>query len=280
MAILQKIEQELLENQLDNRFTFDYPTFEEIKNIGRLDTGLYSKKFKKEIFKIKNYKSGFSTIYELGFHLSRGQNLQESNIGKSVYSDIYHNGFYNLILPTNFSNYGIMNKISYLGNKKKLKTLNQGEIIFGAEGTFRSIVICENTENYITNIHGITLYQEDLTLSIFVKCFMDYLAQKEVVNGIKVGGNGGSLAQKYWNIIPFPDFPSEKQQEITKLYHNPIKYPTDQFSLENFLELDNQYNEQAGIYELDKTAKYLKQLLNRAIECVIDDRECMIAFDE
>ncbi|MBE9589133.1 MULTISPECIES: restriction endonuclease subunit S [Moraxella] len=280
LAILQKIEQELLENQLDNRFTFDYPTFEEIKNIGRLDTGLYSKKFKKEIFKIKNYKSGFSTIYELGFHLSRGQNLQESNIGKSVYSDIYHNGFYNLILPTNFSNYGIMNKISYLGNKKKLKTLNQGEIIFGAEGTFRSIVICENTENYITNIHGITLYQEDLTLSIFVKCFMDYLAQKEVVNGIKVGGNGGSLAQKYWNIIPFPDFPSEKQQEITKLYHNPIKYPTDQFSLENFLELDNQYNEQAGIYELDKTAKYLKQLLNRAIECVIDDRECMIAFDE
>lgn len=277
-SILEKIEKELLDNQKDNPFTFNLPTFNEVESVGRLDTGLYSRKFKQETFLIHNYNHGFSTIYELGFTLSRGQNLQESNIGKSIYSDTYRKGFYNLILPTNFSNYGIMNKVSYLGNKKELKTLNQGEIVFGAEATFRSIVICEKTENYITNIHGITLYQKNLTLSIFVKCLMDYLAKKEVIDCVKVGGNGGSLAQKYWDIIPFPNFPELKQQAIAKLYHNPIEYPVSKFTLENFLELDNQYNEQAGIYELDKTAKYLKNLLNQAIESVVDDSEVAIKF--
>lgn len=277
-SILEKIEKELLDNQKDNQFTFNLPTFNEVESVGRLDTGLYSREFKQETFLIHNYNHGFSTIYELGFTLSRGQNLQESNIGKSIYSDTYRKGFYNLILPTNFSNYGIMNKVSYLGNKKELKTLNQGEIVFGAEATFRSIVICEKTENYITNIHGITLYQKNLTLSIFVKCLMDYLAKKEVIDCVKVGGNGGSLAQKYWDIIPFPNFPELKQQEIAKLYHNPIEYPVSKFTLENFLELDNQYNEQAGIYELDKTSKYLKNLLNQAIESVVDDSEVAIKF--
>lgn len=158
----------------------------------------------------------------MGFSLNRGQNLQESNIGKSIYFDAYHKCFYNIILPTNFSDYGTINKVSYLGNKNKLKTLNKGKIIFGAEATFRSIVICKNTENYVANIHGITLYQNYLTLSIFIKCFMDYLANKGV---IEVGRNGGSLAQKYWEIIPFSDFSETKQQEIAKFYHNPIDYP-------------------------------------------------------
>lgn len=277
-TILQKIEQELLDNQLDNEFSFNKPTFNEVKEIGRLDTGLYSKKFKKIDVLIKNYRFGFSTIYRLGFELSRGQNLQESNIGKSIYSNTQHKNFYNLVLPTNFSDYGTINKIDYLGNQKKLKTLNQGEIIFGAEGTFRSVVVCEKNENYITNIHGITLYQKNLTLSIIVKLFMDYLTKQGIIDCIKVGGHGGSLAQKYWDIISFPNFPEEKQQEIAKLYHNPMDYPMEQFTLDNFLSLDNQYNQQAGIYELDKTAKYLKNLINNAIENIINNKVVDIQF--
>ncbi|MDO4226807.1 MULTISPECIES: hypothetical protein [Neisseria] len=278
-AILALIEKELLDNQKDNVFSFKLPTIKEIEAIGRLDIGIYSHQFKEMTFKIQNYQHGFSDIYSLGFSLSRGQNLQESNIGKSIYSDKPNNNFYKLVLPTYFSKYGTFNKIEYLGNSKSLKTLNKGEIIFGAEATFRSVVICEDKDNYITNIHGVTLYNKDLTLSIFVKYFLDYLVSNTIIDCIKVGGNGGSFAQKYWHNIYFPDFPIEKQQQIAKLYHNPTTYDVKSATLDNFLVLDDEFNSQAGIYELDKTAKQLQIILNQAIENIINDKVVNIAFE-
>lgn len=276
--ILELIERELLGNQKDEKFLFSLPTIKELKNIGRLDTGVYSEKFKKEIFKIQNYYNGYSDIYKLKFSLSRGQNLQESNIGKSIYSELFNEKFYKLVLPTNFSKYGTFNKIEYLGNSAELKTLNKGEIIFGSEATFRSIVVCEEKDRYITNIHGVTLYNNNLTLSIFIKCFLDYLVAKYVIDYVKVGGNGGSFAQRYWHIIPFPNFPDEKQQEIASLYHNPIEYDICNATISNFLELDNEFNQKAGIYELDKTAKHLQAMLDQVIENIINDKKVEIAF--
>jgi type I restriction enzyme S subunit len=277
--ILHQIESELFNNQKPNQFKFELPKINELEEIGRLDTGLYTCTFKKYVFLIKNYLYGSSNIHDLKFKLNRGQNLQKSNIGKSIYTETHYNLFYNLALPTNLSEYGTIDKIIFLGNPNKLKTLKLGEIIFGAEGTFRSIVVCNERDNYITNIHGITLYNSNLTLSIFVKCFLDYLKQKGVIDCVKVGGHGGSFAQKYWDRIPFPKFEKNKQEEIALLYHNPKSvYKSDTFTLENFLEKDKEFNEKAGIYELDKTAKHLKGLLDKAIDDIANDREVNIAF--
>ena len=278
-TILTLIEKELLDNQGDIVFSYSLPTIKDIENIGRLDAGLYSRQFKKVAFKIQNYKYGSCDIYQLGFSLNRGQNLQESNIGKSVYLTQKTQGFYKLVLPTNFSKYGNFTKIEYLGNRNSLKTLNKGEIIFGAEATFRSVVVCEDSDNYITNIHGVTLYNNNLTLSIFVKCFLDYLVDNSVIDCIKVGGNGGSFAQKYWNNISFPNFPTEKQEEVAKLYHNPINYDIKNATLDNFLTLDDEFNNQAGIYELDKTAKILQNILDQTIENIINDNPIKIGFN-
>jgi type I restriction enzyme S subunit len=277
--ILQTIENELKNNQKENEFTYKSATYKDVVEVGRLDAGLYSELFKYWNFVVKNYTNGYQNIYELGFSLSRGQNLQESNIGISIYSDRQHKNFYSVALPTNFSDYGTIDKVVYLGNSNKLKTLSNGEIIFGAEGTFRSIVICDEKENYITNIHGITLYNSNLTLSIFLKCYLDFIVKKGVINHVCVGGHGGSFAQKYWDIIPFPNFSEAKQKEIAKLYHNPESvYNTKDFNLENFLEKDNIFNETAGIYELDKTAKQLKKILNKAIDDIVNDKEAELHF--
>ena len=283
-SILNKIEQELIENQKPNIFKFEYPTIKEIEQIGRLDTNLYRKEFKQLDFLVKNYKKNFKTIKELGFSLSRGQNLQVSNIGKSIYSDEYYNGFYSLMLPKHLSKYGTVNTKKYLGNKKDLKTLKKGDLIFGAEGfeKGRSVVIIEEKEKTITNIHGITIQNpnSNLTSSIFIKCFLDYLRYKGMIDLFAVGGNGGSLAQKYWNYIPFPNFPDEKQKEIAKLYHNAeVKYKVENCTIDNFLEADNTFNEIAGIYDLDKTAKKLKDKLNAVIENIINDKPIEILFD-
>jgi len=282
-TIFKIIETELLENQKSNKFSFELPKISEIEEVGRLDTNLYREHFKNVVFEIQNYKNGFQTISELGFSLSRGQNLQVSNIGESVYSTKKYSNFYTLMLPKFLSKYGIVDRIEYLGNQHDLKTLEKGDLIFGAEGfeKGRSIVIIEEKERTITNIHGITIQQEEhnVVKAIYVKCCLDYLRNKGLIDLYAVGGNGGSLAQKYWEIIPFPSFDEPKQQEIAKLYHNSeINYDNKTFTLENFLAKDDEYNEQAGIYELDKTAKQLKEILNTAIESIVNDQDVKITF--
>lgn len=282
-SILEAIQTELYKNQKTNTFKFELPSYNEIKNIGRLDTNLYRKQFKELVFKIKNYYQSYQTINDLGFTLSRGQNLQVSNIGESIYSKKKYSNFYTLMLPKFLSKYGTIDKVEYLGNPNTLKTLKKGDLIFGAEGfeKGRSIVVVESREKVITNIHGITLQQkgQNLTKAIFIKCFLDYLRSKGLIDLYAVGGNGGSLAQKYWDIIPFPNFSEAKQNEITILYHNPDSvYNTKAFTLDNFLEQDNAFNKTAGIYELDKTAKQLKELLNKAIDNIVIDKPVEIKF--
>jgi len=282
-SILQTIETELLNNQKPNQFKFELPTINEIENTGRLDTNLYREDFKKIVFQIENYTKCFQSIQDLGFTLSRGQNLQVSNIGDSVYSKKKYKNFYTLMLPKFLSKYGTVDKVEYLGNPNSLKTLQKGDLIFGAEGfeKGRSVVIIEEQDRVITNIHGITIQQEEhnVVKAIFVKCCLDYLRSKGLIDLYAVGGNGGSLAQKYWDIIPFPKFEESKQEEIAMLYHNPVSvYQADAFTLDNFLEQDNAFNETAGIYELDKTAKQLKEILNKAIDNIANDREVEIYF--
>lgn len=206
-----------------------------------------------------------------------------SNIGNSIYSKNRYDNFYTLILPKFISKYGTVDSIEYLGNPNSLKTLKKGDLIFGAEGfeKGRSIVIIEEQDKVITNIHGITIQQEEhnANKAIFVKCILDYFRSKGIIDLYAVGGNGGSLAQKYWSMIPFPNFPTEKQEEIAKLYHNPINYDVERTTLDNFLKLDDEFNNQAGIYELDKTAKILQSILDQTIENIINDNPIKIRFN-
>lgn len=283
-SILNLIEQELLSHQKPSKFKFELPNIKEIENVGRLDTNLYREHFKKIVFQIENYSKGFQTIQELGFSLSRGQNLQVSNIGNSVYSGKKYNNFYTLMLPKFLSKYGTVDKVEYLGNPNSLKTLQKGDLIFGAEGfeKGRSTVIIEEQDRVITNIHGITIQQEEhnVNKAIFVKCCLDYLRSRGLIDLYAVGGNGGSLAQRYWDTIPFPKFDEAKQNEIALLYHNSeSSRQTDTLTIDNFLEKDNTFNETAGIYELDKTAKQLKEILNKAIDDIANDRTVDIDFN-
>ena len=281
--IIETIEKELQSNQKKDTFAYKLPKYQEVRESGRLDTNLYRKEFKEIDFLIKNYSKGFNTIYDLGFALSRGQNLQVSNIGNSIYSKTYYPNFYTLMLPKFLSKYGTIDTVEYIGNQKELKTLKKGDLIFGAEGfeKGRSIVIIEEKERTITNIHGITIQQEEHNVekAIFVKCCLDYLRDKGLIDLFAVGGNGGSLAQKYWEYIPFPKFAENEQLNLVKLYHNKeTKYESETWSLDNFLTNDNEFNNVAGIYELDKTAKQLKAKLNLAIDNIVNDKPVKINF--
>jgi len=281
--ILNDIHSELEKNQLPNLFKYSAPTLNEILELDRMDSCLYSKDFKQKEFLIRNYKDGVKNVKELGFTISRGQNLQVSNIGESVQKPTYSDGFYKLMLPMYLTKYGTTFRETYLGNSNNLKLVEKGDIIFGAEGNDkgRSIAVLDDLEPTITNIHGITLKQKkhNVDLGIFVKLVLDYYRDKGLIDLYAVGGNGGSLAIKYWDYIKIPTFKTSKMRDITKLYHTPENvYDLTDITLDGFKEYDNEFNIMSGINEIDKSMKYLKTLLDKAINDIIDDIEVITPF--
>lgn len=281
-AAMKMIQDELNANQKETQFRFLLPTIDEICSVDRMDSSLYSEDFKKKEFLIKNYKYGTSTIEELGFQASRGQNLQVSNIGKSIQTSEYRKGYYTLILPKFLSKYGTVTIKEYLGNPNILKTLKKGEIIFGAEGNEkgRSLVIIEEQDKMITNIHGITLTQSkhNIKKGIFIKLFLDYYRSEGMIDSYAVGGNGGSLAIKYWDYLKFPNFPIIKEEKLISYYYSGTVFDYSSVNINDFESIDNDFNQNAGIYELDKSMKYLQQKLEKAINNIANDKEVEIIF--
>lgn len=281
--ILLTIEQELLNNQKKNCFRFEQPTFTDIVNTGRLDTSLYCEKFQYWNSIVKNYKLGSINLISRGFTWTRGTSLEKGFIGTRIDSASFYQGFYELVLPTYISQYGFVEKTSFIGTPTTLKTLSKGDIVFGGEGfgKGRTFVVLNDDYNVSTNYHGIRIINSnnDLTESIFIRCFLAFWRSKGMIDYIGVGGSGGHCAPSYFQLIETPLFSHTKQEEIAQLYHNPqSNYNTENFTLDNFLELDNAYNEDAGIHELDKTGKMLKSILNTAIDDIANNKEVNIKF--
>ena len=281
--IIDSIENELINNQKSKKFSFQYPTFNEIKDTGRFDTNLYTEKFKYWNNTVKNYKFGSIDLISRGFTWSRGTSLEKNFIKSRIDSNEYRKGFYELILPTNISQYGFVRKQQFIGTPTLLKTIKRGDIIFGGEGfgKGRTYVVLEDSNNSATNYHGIRIINKnnDLTESIFIRCFLAFRRAKEMIDFIGVGGSGGHCAPSYFHLIETPLFEKQKQKQISKLYYNPkAENKIEMATIDNFLELDNEFNRQTGIYELDKTAKKYKEQLNDVIDKIINDKIINFVF--
>ena len=280
--ILEKIEKELLENQKDKKFKYIEPSFNEIKEKTRLDTHLYIEEFKRNNFIVKNYKYGSTNLIDRGYSNARGTSLEIKGLGIRIDSDTYKEGFYELVTPTDISEFGTTNKSIFIGTSKKLKTIKKGDIIFGGEGfkKGRTFVVCYDSENIATNYHGIRIFKEDFDLidAIFIRCFLAYWREKGMIDYIGVGGSGGHCAPQYFHLIETPLFPKEVKQKIAILYHNQTDYPKS-LNLKNFLEKDQKWNKQSGIIEIDKSTKKIKEHLNDVLDEIVNDEIVKLSFD-
>ena len=259
--IVNKILSELLSGCKKDIINIHFKTnLSEIIESARLDAGYYAPMAKKQKAILANYQYGSQTLEEMGYTIKRGQNLQISNIGKSVYSDTFKEGYYTVIKPTNFSDYGTVESFEYLGNKNKLITLNDGDIVFSGEGTVgKCILFTDTQEKWITNIHGIVLHKDNAHLveSAFVSCFLRFLRKWGYYDHFTVGGQGGSLGKNYWDAVLIPNMPSEVKNEIANLYFSKGN---------NTNKLDNM-----GIIQLDKTKKEIEAKLFLLINQIITE---------
>lgn len=263
--ITKIINDELLNNQQNKKFIYEEPHISEIINIGRLDSAIYGREYKEKIFIIENYKNGYITPSEAGFKVIPGPSLEIKILKTRIDSDVYKEGFYALILPTNISEYGTMNKLPYIGTGKKLPLLKQGDIVFGEAGfqKGRSIVLLEGIDNCTTNAHGLYARRDDgdITKSVFFRCIFDWYRKEGLIDLMAVGGSGGHFSPEYFDYIKIPKFDESKIKEISSLYHQNSDQPDMIINLENFVDYHRKWNESLGIYELDRELKILQKHL-------------------
>lgn len=151
-AILDAIDTELRANQGPAKFVYEFPGVQELEANGRLDAGRYTERFKRLDFLIRNYRHGYKTLTDLGYTAARGQNLQVSNIGNSVYSDSPQPGFYQLAVSGDFTVYGTVSGSAYIGNKKPLKLVHQNDILLSCRGDFGRAVFFPTPGNLLITI--------------------------------------------------------------------------------------------------------------------------------
>ncbi len=281
-AIMNSIEEELIKKQKSNKFSYDLPKIYDLERDTRIDAGIFCKEYKEKQFLIENYTLGSEDIFTHGFDFKRGQNLQVSQIGLSIYTNEYKPNFYKLIRPLNLSDFGTVGDYEYLGSSRKLQPINKGEIVLSAEGTIgKFCVFLDVDKKTITNIHGITIYRKgkaDEVESIFLGLFLGYLRKANVLDYISVGGQGGSLAQKYWNYIKIPNFPREKKEFLASYYFNPIKNKEHSFKLSNLDTRDEEITRKSGIVQLDTQVKAIKEKLNESMKKIIRNERVQIDF--
>lgn len=279
--IMKIITTEIMQNQKSRDFIYRLPHIDEIKQIGRLDASLYNVYFKERMFPILNYIHGYKPLTEQQLELKPGPSLEVKLLGTRIDSSVPVKGFYRLITPKQITNWGVLKNDEYIGTPARINNIKFGDILFGESGTGRTMVFLDKDNITINNAHAHILrsrLDNDLNRIITIRSILQYYKETGITDCLTVGGAGGHLSPSYFDRIMIPNFPENRQQEIAKMYYNEKEYNTSDFSLDNFIQKDNEYNFDAGIYELDKTAKQLKIILNNSINNIVNSKDVNIHF--
>lgn len=264
--IFDIINMTLISNQTDEEYIYEYPTLSMLLTEKRLDAAIYCKEYVEKIRLVEAFKGGYWTPSEYGFSVIPGPSLEIKLLKTRIDSDTYKKGFYQLLLPTNLSEYGTVNKIQYLGTKKQLPLLKKGDILFGEAGfqKGRSTVIIEEIENCTTNAHGLYARREDgdLRKSIYFRSVFDWYRRMNLIDLMAVGGSGGHFSPEYFEYIKIPKFDENIVDEIVSLYHTPDVVEAG---------INSKEYSKWGIMQLDKTVKKLKDELTIILDKIIND---------
>jgi type I restriction enzyme S subunit len=276
------IDSELRSHQKSIQFQFRLPLISEVSSVGRLDSAIYAERYKSNIWLIHNYANGFETPRTAGFSITPGPSLEIKILHTRIDSDTWRKGYYLLITPTNISEYGTISREQFLGTAKPLPELRKGDIIFGESGSHRSIVFLGSPYNspITTNAHGLYArrFDNNVPKSIFFRCIYDWLYKNQVIDLLAVGGSGGHFSPAYFEALPIPKFPSDKQSEIVRLYHNPAPPPPDKPTLETFFNWHRRWNTDLGIWELDREMKVLQKVLLKVQDQIIEGKTINLPF--
>ena len=245
------------------------PKMSDLFSYKRIDAGFYSQEVQGFFEKVRAFDGGSKSLEDMGYKTRRGPNLAKRDIGRSIITDIFKKGYSKLIYPSYISDAGYIEKTSFIGTTGKLWFLQKNDILFSGEGNVgKTFAICDDSMKFVTNFHGIIItpikYEEiDIATTIYISTFLNYMKYKGIMDKLSVGGQGGSFAVQYWDILKFPNFKKEELIYLKELYYS--EYNINPFYF-NKAEI-----EKLGIYEINNLRTLCTSLLNRVIEDIKND---------
>lgn len=257
------VNSELESGQKPNKFYFEQPSFLELVNLKRLDTGAYSEKFKTIDFLLKNYNQGF--FYIEPDRLKGGNTPTPRIIGND--KDLK----YKWITPTNCSDIGYI-LIDERISMPNENNLNENAMLLvnrtsrGGRGEYVGIAVFYDLNFYGKGHHNQGIYRvskypdKDL---IFMVCFMNTEMMRQYCAYLCVGSKMKELKANHFLNIPFPRFGDEIKAQIVNLFY---KKQNNALSYSDFLS-------ETGIFQLHDHLKKLKMKLNFIIDKIIKDEE-------
>lgn len=275
------IEKEIKDNQNKYKFVYHYPKLNEVVSSTRLDTGTYSNEFKSIDFLIKNYK------YDV-FYINK-KSISSGNTPIQRIIDCNNQFKYKWITPTNISDYGYFTGTDRILFKNKKNNLNKNAMLIinrtsrGGLGEYVGLSAFYDFSLQGPGHHNQGIYQvtgyNDFQLK-FMTCFMNSPMIRKYCAGLSVGSKMKEIKSNQISTIPFPNFPEDIQQIIANLYHNQnVTYSLNNIRLDNFISLDDVFNNRAGIIQLVNASNKIKLQLNKIIDNIINDEDVKIDFD-
>ena len=121
---------------------------------------------------------------------------------------------------------------------------------------------------FTTNFHGIIITpikKEDINIenTIVVSSFLSYMKRIGIMDKLSVGGQGGSFAVQYWDVLKFPIMSKDITQKLKELYYSEYQIHPFEFHEEEINKL--------GIYEINKLRTLCSSLLKMMINDIKSD---------
>ena len=257
---LRKSEMLIKQEVIVQEYDYINPSFRELLDKSRLDSGIYSNTVYQWRENVKHYKHGYSCLSDFGFELKRGPNLAKRDLGRSIQTDTYRKGYSVLIYPSDISSSGYILKVAYLGAKNPIWFLGEKDILFAAEGTVgKTFAVCDETMHFTTNFHGTIIHPKRKTIplykSIFLALYLNFMRFNRVFERMSVGANGGSFAVGYWDNVLIPNVDDVFMDTLADLYNRKAESNPAVFNAGCI--------EEAGIYQLNTFLIKCKALLKR-----------------
>lgn len=278
--VSQYILNELKDNQKNETFIYKRPSINEIISTDRMDSSVYTEKFKKIDFMIKNYIDGYNFIPEKNIKggntpkrrvISEESDLSNYWITPTIYSNI---GLLSAYPTIECSNNNINNNCLLIVNRTSKG--NDGEYV-GMSYFYDYANLGKGHHNQ--GIYRIEAYNKDdliylnaLFNSSIYRTYFGALSKGSKMKEIKIG----EIIK-----VPIPCFSKSKTDEIIQMYYNDIEYNPHSYCFKefnDFLDYDRDFNLKAGIYNLEKSLIYLKNKLKKTLDSIANDIEVEIKF--
>ena len=140
----------------------------------------------------------------------REQNLQFTAIGHATKHDDRSAGSYRLIEPNFIGPAFSVLRHRWLSCPRQLKTIEDGSVLMSAEGSIGLVTVfrAEPEMRAVSNIHAISMRwdsDDSPVRNSLLAANLVYLREKCLLDAYSVGGQGGSLAHRYHDLVPILD---------------------------------------------------------------------------